>query len=125
MARSQNPNVSTNSNADTPVAWEVIQEETGLKVIFDTVGDSFTGIKVRNDTIEFADKRTGEVQSFNQYLFRTVPDDGHVYAINESYKLRALANIQEGMMVRITFTHEVPVGQPSDMRDFKIEVSRS
>lgn len=99
-------------------AWEVVVSESGVKVVFDTFGDVFQGVKVRTITITPEDD-----EPFIQHLFyghADFPADT-LYAINESYKLTAIGEIPSGKLTRITYIKDIPVGKGNDLKDFRVE----
>jgi hypothetical protein len=115
-----NPNPATDDDG-----WVTESEESAIKVEFDKVGDVFTGIKLGSRVVEFTDKRTSEEKKFNVYQFRSWHmeglEDGTLCDIQESYKLKALGEIQDGKLVRITRMSDVDVGQPAPMKDYRVE----
>lgn len=97
--------------------WIVVVEETATKVIFDSFGDVFTGVKVNTETIE----PEGE-DPFTQFQFKGygVFDKGTLWGINESYKLMGLKKVPDGNLVEITYIKDVAVGKGNDMKDYRI-----
>lgn len=114
-------------SSDDEEGWQTDVEESAVKVTFDTVGDKFMGIKVGSRLVEFTDPTEGE-KEFTVYQFRAWHmqseglEDGTLCDIQESYKLKGLADIENGKLVRITRMADVPVsGRPQPMKDFRIE----
>jgi len=116
---------NTTVNPHDTDGWETEQEESAIKVDFDTVGDVFTGIKNGQRTVEFTDKKTQESKEFVVYQFRAHGmeglEDGTLCDIQESFKLKGLANIPDGKLVRITRMADVDVNQPAPMKDYRIQ----
>lgn len=105
--------------------WEVIGEETGRLIQWEKVGDQFTGVFLGTRHIVPPDA-TSEDEEFDQQLFRSNEDGtgpGDVlYALNGGYKVRqALTQDYEGWLTRLTYAKNVDTGQPSPMRDIKVE----
>lgn len=103
--------------------WTVVVEESASKVIFDSYGDCFTGVKVGTEVIQMPpDGKGKEQEPFTQFQFRGfgVFDKGTLYGVNESYKLAGIAKIPDGNLVEITYVKDVPVGQGNDMKDYRI-----
>jgi hypothetical protein len=103
-------------------AWETDSAASGTKVSLDTVGDVFTGIKTGQEEIP----NNGE--PFTVYTFTALGmtahglEDGEVCSITESYKLRPLADIANGRLVRIERMKDVPItGRPEPMKDYDIK----
>lgn len=103
--------------------WEVVVSESGTKVVFDTFGDVFTGVKVRTITITPETTKPDEDESFIQHQFYGFGpfDAGTLYAINESYKLSAIADVPAGKLTRVTYMKDIPVGKGNDLKDFRVE----
>lgn len=111
---------------NTEESWEVVEQETATKVIFDVpknnpdglAPDVFTGVKTGQQVIEIE----GE-DPFTQYQFRGWGefDNQELFGINESYKLNALEKIPNGMLVRITFMKTIDVKKGNPMKDFRVE----
>jgi len=102
--------------------WEVVSEETATKIIFDSFGDTWDGVKVGIEIIEMPQDSKGNAQEpFVQVLFRKYPEnDGVLYGVNESYKLTKLQDIPDGKIVRMTYVKDVEVGKGNPMKDFRI-----
>lgn len=124
------PQTAQQSPATDDEGWTTEVEESAVKVTFDEVGDKFTGIKNGQRVVTFDDPKEGE-KSFTVYQFRAWKmeahglEDGTLCDIQESYKLKGLADIPDGVLVRITRMADVPVsGRPQPMKDFRIESRR-
>jgi hypothetical protein len=115
------------SNTDND-GWETIGEESGQLIVWEKPGDVFTGIYVGERHIIPPDADSPD-DEFDQQLFRS-NDDGTgpgevLYALNGGYKVRqALTEQYEGYLVRLTYTKDVQTGQPSPMKDIKVEARR-
>lgn len=96
--------------------WTTIQDETPDKIIFDTFGDCFTGVfqGIQEITPEDAD-------AFEQAVFRN--DEG-LYAIGGYKVLNAMRDVPQGTLTRLTYVKNVDTGQPSPMKDVKVETAR-
>jgi hypothetical protein len=109
----------THTPEDKVSEWEVAVDENPSTVIFDTIGDQFIGTFERAQMIELPDSGGEE---FCQLQFRNA--DGF-FGINAGYKLsQAFSKIDPGTMCRITYVKDIDTGQPSPMKDFRVEVSR-
>jgi hypothetical protein len=125
-----------NDTPETEEEWATHTEETPDQIVFDTVGDYFIGTFTGTNEVTGENKKTGEAVNFTQLLFRGEvaggkegPSEhlgGGPYVTNAGYQLRtAFEKIKPGTRVRITFVKTVNVGQPSPMKDFRIDVPRS
>jgi hypothetical protein len=93
-------------------------EET--KIVFDTIGDSFTGIYLGQRTIEPSDPTE---RPYSQARFEN--EDG-IFFTNMGFSLRkGLKDVRVGKLVRVTFSSEMDTGQDSPMKVFKVEVAAS
>jgi len=112
----------TTPKAQEPV-WETVAEEAPVMVEFDTVGDVFEAVYEGSTDIDLPeDKRQDGRTTFRQLRFRK---DGVLYGINAGLKLReAFNSIPDGTLCRITLMAFVEVGQPSKMKDFRVQVAR-
>lgn len=94
------------------ISEEITEPET--KIVFDTIGDQFTGIYLG----------MRQQENYQQARFQSVDND-EVFFVNANYSLRnGLKNARPGQKVRITFTSETDTGQPNPMRNFTVEVAR-
>jgi hypothetical protein len=101
----------------TDDGWTTVAEETGSRIIFDTVGDTFTGIFRTKQHIvpENTDKEEFDLLTFTG-------EDGEAYSTAPGYKLtRAFDNIKPGTTVRITLKALIPTDWPQPMKDFRVE----
>jgi hypothetical protein len=90
--------------------------EPEIKIVFDTIGDSFTGTYLGSRTMDNQDG------SYIQYRFEK---DNEIYFVNANYNLRqGFKTVRAGSKVRITYTDDLDTGQASPMRCFKVEVAR-
>jgi hypothetical protein len=106
--------------------WTTVGEESGTLVTWEHPGESFTGEFVGTRHIVPPDAKS-EDDEFDQQMFRSNEDGTDVgdilYAINGGYKIRdALKPEYEGHLVRIIYVKDVDTGQPSPMKDFKVQV---
>lgn len=107
--------------------WNTVAEGTAIKVIFDTIGDSFVGQLLGEEHIDQEPNAKGEDQSFDLYLFRG--QDGERYSINQSYALvEAMALVKIDQWCRITYIKDVTTQKSKNasgynaMKDFKVDV---
>jgi hypothetical protein len=101
------------------VTWDTVIQETGEQIIFDTVGDAFVGL--------FTGKREVEVDGGTFTLLTFMGAGGKRYQTNAGWKLEngfMDADIKRGDIVRVTYVQDVDTGQPSPMKDFRVEVAR-
>lgn len=103
--------------------WETVSAESGTPVKFD-VGTVFVGTYVGMKHI-VPPSATDENDEFDQATF--VDPEGVTRTINPGYKLtEALADIEEGQIVRITRMDDIPAKDAgkNDMKDFRVEVKK-
>ncbi len=105
--------------------WDTIAEESGEAIKFEKVGDSFTGTF---EGVNHVVPKDPAKEEFDQLLFRAA--DGRLHSTNAGYKLLETFTGEgapaKGSRVRITLMGEVPItGQPSPMKDFRVEVARN
>jgi hypothetical protein len=104
---------------DTPSdEWQTVSEDEvdETKIVFDTIGDSFTGIYIGSRTIE------NDEGKFTQYRYKAGDE---VYFTNAGYSLmRGMTNVPKGSACRITFSSERDTGRESPMRIFTVEVPK-
>lgn len=116
------PKAETQTNIDfldDNEEWETVVTESGLKLAFSNVGESFVGTYVGTQTIHNPKDDT----DFDQQQFRD--PEGTLYAINGGFKLReGLKDVAPGAIVRITYMGEIDTGSPSPMKDFRVESRR-
>lgn len=104
--------------ADQETQWETIAEESGTRIIFDTIGDQFEGTYLATTLIE-----PDGSEAFKQQRFRGA--DGGIYVTNGGYKLReAFDEIPGGAYVRITYVADIDVGRSAPMKDFRVETRK-
>lgn len=98
--------------------WETTEQESGQKLTFANVGEQFVGAFVETALIE---PENGE--TFTQQRFRS--PEGELYSFNGGFKVnRGLESANPGDLVRLTYMGDIDTGQPSPMKDFKVELSR-
>lgn len=109
-------------SAPADVEFETIVGESATTVIFDTVGESFTGRYVGEEHI---DPDNGKDEAFDRFTFRA--KDGELYAITKSYKIAdALEDVKPDTWVRITYVKDIPTKRGlNPMKDLKVEVAKS
>lgn len=109
-------------NAGTPDDgnWEVVAEESAARVVFDTVGDQFTGVYKGVEEIH-----PDNDEPFSMFRFQGM--DGEPYAINQSYRLReGMAKVNIGDVTRITYVKDIATGKNlNPLKDFRVEVKRA
>lgn len=100
--------------------WETVVEESGKNIEFSEVGSQFIGTYI--GTAHIVPPNGGD--EFDQQRFRD--GAGTLYSVNGGFKLReGLKDVPEGATVRITYMGEVDTGQPSPMRDYRVEVRKN
>lgn len=111
----------------SPTGWQHAQfqthvAETGDQIVFDTIGDTFTGIYTGYE-IGCKDGGT-EADEFTVLQFRG--EDGKPYQTNAGWKLRkAFVNrVDSGSLVRITYVKDVATNSVQPMKDFRVEIAR-
>lgn len=116
--------ISINANAVTSVPdagfqWETAHVEAPTQITFDTLGDTFIGLYISKEEIEFQGKKGTE--DFTQLRF-LVGDEP--YAINAGYDLvRGFKNIPTGVYVRIQLRKLVDVGQQTPLKSYRVDVA--
>ncbi len=126
MTKTAQSNEQLAQQVDPDEGWETVAEEAPDRIIFDTIGDQFTGW-YRGETEEISPGRAAaeDAKPFKLYLFRSV-DDGGTYAINQSWALvHAMEKVKVGDLVRITYIKDVPTSRKlQDMKSYRVEVKR-
>ncbi len=107
--------------------WDLQHEESPDQIIFNEIGDEYTGLYLGAEVIHFetTDKKTGDVQDneFTQHRFR---DPGGITVINGGWELNSeLVKIAADTMVRIRLMKLVDVGQNDPMKSYRIWTARS
>lgn len=102
------------------------EQEPESKIVFDQIGDEFTGYFLGTRVVEPADITE---KPFSQARFEGVDEQGEktgtVYFTNMGYSLRqGLKDVRAGSLVRITYVADTDTGQASPMKEFRIEVAR-
>jgi hypothetical protein len=106
---------------ENTVQWETAVPETGDQIVFDTIGDVFTGLYLGSRTV-LAEEDNPE-SAFRILMFTGT--DGKPYQVNAGWKLEsAFKLIPERSIVRITYVKDIDTGQPSGMKDYRVEVAR-
>lgn len=130
---SATPGTAAIVNAGTE--WEIVREESPDKVVFDEVGDQLIGRFVGREIITVpavlnADGSEKEPESqFTVLTWRDCLVNGdHMdyVANNAGFALEsAFANLDFGVVTRVTLIKKTDVGQPSKMNDFRVEVAKT
>jgi hypothetical protein len=108
------------SMTDEGFQWETAHIEAPTQLTFDTVGDTFIGLYIGQETVEFEFK--GKPDSFVQLSF-LVGDEP--YAINAGYDLlRGFKGIPDNTYVRIQLRKLVDVGQQSPLKSYRVDVAK-
>jgi len=111
-----------NDEFTTPVADEFTMVSTGAaepenKIIFENIGESFTGTYLGMRKMENAD---------GNYQQARFDQDGVVHFVNVNYSLReGLKTVRNGQKTRITYVEDLDTGQASPMRVYTVEVARA
>jgi hypothetical protein len=120
--------VTTSSDVSLPdegFQWETVHTEAPTQITFDNVGDTFIGLYIGKETVEFevkTGKNKGDMEEFTQLSF-LVKDEP--YAINAGYDLlRGFKNIPENTYVRIQLRKMVDVGQQSPLKSYRVDIAR-
>jgi hypothetical protein len=102
--------------ADTN-SWETVADETPDRIIFDTLGDQFVGTYEGEMLVDLDDGEQGKYLTFRNA-------DGY-FCTSAGYKLdQAFQKISVGSLVRLTYVKNVDTGQPTPMKDMKVEVAK-
>jgi hypothetical protein len=105
---------------DEGFEWETAHIEAPTQLTFDTVGDTFIGLYVGQETVEFEFK--GKPDSFVQLSF-LVGDEP--FAINAGYDLlRGFKGIPDNTYVRIQLRKLVDVGQQSPLKSYRVDIAK-
>lgn len=101
------------------IQWETVNSPDDTpqsKIVFDTIGDEFTGTFQGERVIPSQDG------DYTQYLFEN--ELGRCF-VNANYSLReGMRHVRKGNLVRITFTSEVDTGQESLMKQYQVQIGR-
>jgi hypothetical protein len=103
----------------TDTEWVVVSEDDieETKIVFDTIGDSFTGVYLGLRKIE------NEEGNFTQHRFAVGEDR---YFTNGNHSMNTgLSQVSKGSLVRVTWTGERDTGRPDPMRVFRVEKSKT
>jgi hypothetical protein len=100
---------------DSTEGWETIREESPTMVIFDTVGESFTGDYLGHEVIH----NPLDDEDMSRHRFRGL--DGELYALWESYALQDLKPEHVGDRVRITYVKDIPSKKGNPVKDLKVQ----
>lgn len=99
------------------VQWDTVAQEAGTRIVFDTIGDSFIGRYNGYRTVETADGENFKVLTWTG-------TDGEPYETNAGYSLeQAFEDLAPGVITRVTYVKDVPTGQASPMKSFRVEVA--
>jgi hypothetical protein len=106
---------------DDGIEWETVHVEAPDQVLFDVLGDTFSGVYDGSEEIDPKDEKDPD-KRFTQLKFHV--EDNH-YVINAGYELaQAFATIDQGSTVRIRLVKLVNVGQASPMKSFRVDVAK-
>ena len=103
------------------VQWETVIAEAGIPLEFKTVGDKFIGIYTGMRTARITDNK-GNTEEFTVLTFQG--PGGVAYQTNAGWKLESGfkdSEIIRGDIVCVTYVKDVDTGQPSPMKDFKVQ----
>lgn len=109
------------TKAAEEVSWTTVsQEETQeTKVVFDMVGDEFTGKYLGTRMVDSSDPTE------RPYQQARLERNGELFFMNTNHSLRAgLKDVRAGSLIRITYTDNFDTGQASPMKIFRVEVGR-
>jgi hypothetical protein len=112
------------ADAKQEMTWTTVSDEAAnepeTKIVFDQVGDEFTGKYLGMRMVEPSDPAE---QPYRQARFERA--EGELFFTNTGHSLRTgLKDVRVGSMVRITYTDNLDTGQASPMRIFRVEVGR-
>lgn len=105
--------------------WDLVHEESPDQIVFDTIGDEYTGLYLGAEVIHFTRTVKGEdvEDEFTQHRFR---DPSGITVINGGYELNSeLAKMAPDTMLRIKLMKLVDVGQNDPMKSYRIWTARS
>lgn len=104
--------------------WETKKEAAAIKIIFDTIGDTFIGQYTSKEYIQNEPAADGTDRSF--WVFNFYGTNGELYAIGESYSLtEGMEDVDPGQWVRLTYVRDVPTARKlNPMKSFKVEVRK-
>jgi hypothetical protein len=106
---------------DNGFDWETEHIEAPTQITFDAIGDTFIGLYIGQEIVEFEGKR-GNKETFTQLSF-LVGDEP--YAINAGYDLmRGFKGIPDNTVVRIQLRKLVDVGQQSPLKSYRVDVAK-
>lgn len=101
--------------------FETRVSETGDTIVFDTIGDTWTGIYI--GSVRAGKEGADERDMFT--ILQFTGEDDKPYQVNAGWKLeRGMSEVEPGSLVRITYVKDVDTGAPQPMKDFRIEVAR-
>jgi hypothetical protein len=104
--------------------FETVKEEAGDQLVFEEIGDNYTGEFTGTETIAFVNKESGEPDSFLQIRFR---DPSGPKVINAGYELAKFftsGDIPVHTIVRLTLANKVDMGKGKNaMLSFRVETA--
>lgn len=105
--------------------WTTVAEESATRIIFDTIGDQFTGTYL--GTEEIPHPQTGELMRYLMFRGTQAEQKGELFSTSASWKLEdAFKAIEPGTKVRITYVKNVETSRgPNKMKDYRIDVAAS
>lgn len=108
------------STAPSDWVWEMVEEESPSRVIFDAIGDIFIGQFKSKIHIDQEPDPKGKDMSFDLWTFRG--RDGALYAINDSYKMTiAMEKVKLDDWCRITYIKDIPTNKGNPVKDLRVE----
>lgn len=114
---------------DNPeTVWETVREESPDKVIFEDINDCLIGRFVGREIIAPTEEN-GIDKPFTVLTWRDAMFNGEktdFVSTNAGYALEsAFANLDFGIVTRVTLIKKTDVGQASKMNDFRVDVARN
>lgn len=101
--------------------WGTVSEVSATQVSLE-IGDVFTGIKRGSEVLTANDGNEFTVYYFEAKNVGTSGlEEDEFCSFAESHKLKKLAEVPDGHMVRITRVKDVDVNRPQPMKDYRIE----
>src|ERR1039458_143637 len=109
--------VQETTGADDFVMVSDGQVTPETKIVFEVIGDSFTGMYLGMRSMNNPDG------NYQQARFEK---DGEIFFVNANHSLKdGLKTVRNGAKTRITYANDLDTGQALPMRIYTVEVSRS
>lgn len=114
----------TDDTAPESWEWDVVKEAAAIKVIFDTIGDTFVGQYAGKEFVENEPSADGKDRSFWNFNFRGT--DGEMYAVPESYDLiEKMEDIDEGTWTRLEYVRDVKTSRNlNPLKSFRVSIRK-